>query len=82
MHSQGLFFRLHAAQYLEIFCMQPEKPKALTIQEFIQAHPMSRSFFYQLVKTGKAPRLMRLGRRVLISTEAICEWQKRMEVNQ
>ncbi|TJW44337.1 MAG: transcriptional regulator [Mesorhizobium sp.] len=48
---------------------------ALTIPEFCQANRISRGSFYNLKKAGKAPRLMIVGNRVLISPEANAEWR-------
>ena len=35
--------------------------------------------FYKLLKAGKAPRIMKIGRRTLITYEAIQEWREAME---
>ena len=35
--------------------------------------------YYNLVKEGKGPRLMRVGTKPLISIESAAEWRKRME---
>ncbi|MER8654413.1 hypothetical protein [Mesorhizobium sp. M0847] len=48
---------------------------ALTIPEFCQANRISRGSFYNLKKAGKAPRLMVVGNRILISPEANAEWR-------
>ena len=53
--------------------------EASTIPQFCDGHNISRTHFYQLIKDGKAPRLMKVGRRTLISQEAAAEWRKRME---
>ena len=39
---------------------------AYTITEFCTAHRIGRSFFYQLASEGRAPRVMKVGRRRLI----------------
>ncbi len=54
---------------------------AQSIQEFCQANGISQSFFYKLRKQGKAPKIMRVGRRTLISADAAQEWRKEMEAN-
>ena len=54
-------------------------PDAYDIDAFCEAHRISRSFFYKLIQAGKAPRLMRVGARVLISREAACKWRRQME---
>lgn len=50
-----------------------------TIQQFCDDHHISRTHFYALVKLNKAPRLMRVGRRTLVSAEAAAAWRARME---
>jgi len=50
-----------------------------TINDFCTSHKISRSMFYKLLKAGKAPRIMKIGRRTLITYEAIQEWREAME---
>ena len=57
----------------------PADRPASTIPQFCVDHGISRTLAYQLIKNGKGPRLMKLGRRVLISAEAAAEWRQRME---
>lgn len=52
-----------------------------TVAQFCADHNISRTHFYQLTKDGKGPRLMRLGRRVLISAEAAADWRRQMEAD-
>ncbi|NEX61731.1 hypothetical protein [Noviherbaspirillum galbum] len=53
---------------------------AFTVAEFCYEHGnISRSFFHKLVNEGKGPRLMKVGRRTLISTEAAADWRAQME---
>jgi predicted DNA-binding transcriptional regulator AlpA len=53
---------------------------SFTIPEFCTNHGnISKSFFHKLVNEGKAPRLMKIGRRTLISAEAASEWRALME---
>ena len=52
---------------------------ALTVDDFCQRHSLSRGKFYSLVAEGRAPRLMRVGRRTLISREAAADWRRAME---
>jgi excisionase family DNA binding protein len=51
----------------------------LTLPQFIAAYSVPRSTFYDLVKRGHAPRVLRVGRRVLINRKAADEWVTRME---
>lgn len=51
-----------------------------TIQTFCADHgAISRSFFHKIVNEGRGPRLMKIGRRTLISAEAAAEWRAKME---
>lgn len=51
-----------------------------TVEEFCLDHgTISRPFFYKLLKNGKGPRLMKVGRRTLITAEAAADWRKQME---
>lgn len=63
----------------------PQKPKevqlclAFNVMTFCESHGISRSLFYGLVSQGRGPRLMKVGKRTLISAEAAAEWRARME---
>lgn len=51
-----------------------------TVQEFCADHGgISKVFFYKLLKEGKGPRLMKVGRRTLVTAEAAADWRKQME---
>jgi hypothetical protein len=52
---------------------------AFSIQQFCAAHSLSRAMFYILLKNGRAPAVMKVGRRTLISAEAAADWRRRME---
>ena len=52
---------------------------AQTVDEFCQAHRICRATFYNLQKLGRAPRVMKVGARTLISKEAAADWRRRME---
>jgi predicted DNA-binding transcriptional regulator AlpA len=53
---------------------------AHSIGEFCQRHGFSRASLYNLVASGKAPRLMRVGHRILISRESAAEWRRDCEL--
>lgn len=56
------------------------KKACYTITEFCLDHGnISRGLFYALQKQGNGPRLMKVGRRILISDEAAADWRKQME---
>lgn len=55
------------------------KEFVFSIKQFCAAHGLSRTLFYTLLKQNKAPRLMYVGRRRMISHDAAAEWRKNME---
>ena len=57
----------------------PTQGLTFTVNEFCDAHRISRAHFYGLVKGGLGPRIMRAGRRTLISREAASDWRKQLE---
>lgn len=52
---------------------------AQSVNEFCKSFGISRGLFYKLGREGKGPRLMRIGRRTLITTESANEWRKQLE---
>lgn len=61
--------------------MNRDNPESLafSIEAFCKAHHISRATYYNLAKEGRGPRLMKVGRKPLISAEAAAEWRRRME---
>ena len=53
--------------------------EAFTISEWCRSIGISRAFFYKL-DPAKRPRIIKLGRRVLISRDAAADWQQEMEL--
>ena len=53
--------------------------QAYTVEEFCEAHRISRAMFYVLQAQNQGPRIMKVGRRTLISEDAAREWRARME---
>jgi predicted DNA-binding transcriptional regulator AlpA len=53
---------------------------ALSVDDFCHAHSMCRASFYNLMKRGRGPRIMKVGGRTLVSHEAAEEWRRQMEV--
>ncbi len=49
-----------------------------SIEEFCVAHHMCRASFYNLKKNKKAPAIMEVGGRRLISNEAAAAWREAM----
>jgi predicted DNA-binding transcriptional regulator AlpA len=52
---------------------------AYSIEEFCKSHRISRGTFYNLLKAGHAPTIMKVGARTLVSAEAAAEWRRKME---
>jgi hypothetical protein len=50
-----------------------------TRERFCDVHGISLGLFHILMRQGRGPRVMKLGRRTLISVEAAAEWRRRME---
>jgi hypothetical protein len=48
---------------------------ALSILEFCAAFGISEDFFYKLKRQGKAPTLMKVGARTMVSIQAADEWR-------
>lgn len=49
------------------------------VDGFCREHGISRAHFYNMLKRGDGPAIMKVGRRTLISAEAAAEWRRRME---
>ncbi len=60
----------------------PEEKDAYSIPEFCRRHGISQSFYFDMSRNGRGPRVMRLGARVLISREAAADWRRCLESNQ
>lgn len=58
---------------------QPDDLK--TIEEFCEANRISESMFYKLkrMRPSKAPRTLKVGKRILITPEAEAEWRRERE---
>jgi predicted DNA-binding transcriptional regulator AlpA len=52
--------------------------KASTIEQFCADHSISRATFYNLIQAGKAPRIMKVGGKRLVSVEAASAWREAM----
>ena len=50
-----------------------------TVDELCANSKISRVHFYSLRKAGKGPRVMKLGRRTLITKAAVTDWHTAME---
>lgn len=54
---------------------------AKSITKFCKTYDISESFFYKLRKQGKAPKILKLGKRSIITPDAEQEWREEMEAN-
>lgn len=52
---------------------------AMTVDDFCTRHSISRALFYKLIKEGKGPRIMKVGRKTLITTQSAAAWRRQME---
>jgi hypothetical protein len=59
--------------------IEPVAPEAFTVSEFCKAHRISRALFYILLRNGRGPRVMRAGRRTLVSANAADAWRRGLE---
>ena len=55
---------------------------AYSILQFCQAHNLSRATFYNLLRMKKAPAIMKVGRRTLITAEAAKVWREKMTLQE
>ncbi len=55
------------------------QPQALSVAQFCAAHNLSRATFYNLLKIGQGPAIMKVGKRTLVSVEAAQRWRSAME---
>ena len=60
---------------------KPVDKRAYTIPQFCEAYQISRSKYYDDQKNGRGPRIMKVGRRTLISVAAATAWRRRLEAN-
>ncbi len=54
-------------------------PAVYSVKDFCAAHDITKVTFYDLLKKGIGPRIMKVGARTLISIEAAAEWRRQME---
>lgn len=55
------------------------KPITYDIPTFCHFHNISRGMFYKLLKQNLGPRLMRVGKRTIITEDSAAEWRHIME---
>jgi predicted DNA-binding transcriptional regulator AlpA len=52
---------------------------ALSVDDFCEKYRICRASFYNLLKTGRGPKVLKLGARTLVSAEADDEWRQQYE---
>ena len=53
---------------------------ALSIPEFCRRHQISMAMYFKIAREGIGPRVMRVGRRTIISREAAEAWRREREI--
>ncbi len=48
---------------------------AYSVDAFCRAHSLSRSKFYEMLRSGDGPRVMKCGAKTLVSVEAARDWR-------
>jgi hypothetical protein len=59
--------------------MSPDERDVFSIPEFCVRHRISTALFFKMLREGRAPRVMRAGRRTLITREAAEDWRRALE---
>lgn len=54
-------------------------PPSYDVDGFCRAHHIARSHFYSMLQQGNGPRIIKLGRRTIISGEEAARWRRRMQ---
>lgn len=54
--------------------------EVMNVTEFCSRHSISRSLFYKSLREGWGPKIMKAGRRTLVTVEAAREWRSRQEL--
>jgi hypothetical protein len=58
------------------------RPACYSLDEFCDAHRISRAMYYKLDKLGQAPSIIRVGNKVLITMESAARWRAEREMAQ
>jgi predicted DNA-binding transcriptional regulator AlpA len=53
--------------------------RSYSIDEFCGLHRLSRSFFYKILKEGKAPLTFKIGASTRISEQANADWMAKLQ---
>ncbi|HEX3860457.1 MAG TPA: hypothetical protein VHY35_02040 [Stellaceae bacterium] len=58
---------------------EPKSKPSFTVDEWCHHRRICRATFYNLLKVGKAPQIIKVGSRTTISAEADEEWRRERE---
>ena len=58
---------------------QPIAKEIQSIPKFCKKHEISRAFFYKLQGQGKAPKVVKLGRRSIITPRGEYDWLEALD---
>jgi len=56
--------------------MHSDEADAISIPEFCRRHQISVGMYFKIAREGFGPRIMKVGRRTLVSREAAEEWRR------
>jgi predicted DNA-binding transcriptional regulator AlpA len=56
------------------------RPSLLPVPTVLRKVPISRAYFYKLIKAGKGPVLHKIGDRTFVSEENLADWLSKHEV--
>ncbi len=79
LSSEVAALKRQVARLLRLLGQADAGGQALSISQFCVRNNISRSFFYKLKKSQKAPRTMSVGGRQIISPEAERDWRLERE---
>ena len=79
LSSEVADLKRQVARLLRLLSQIDASSQALSISQFCVRNNISRSFFYKLKKSQKAPRTMSVGGRQIISPEAERDWRLERE---
>lgn len=60
-------------------CRDPPPIAAYSVNQFCEAHNISRAHFYRGLREGWGPKIMRAGGRTLVSFESASTWRRERE---
>ena len=59
--------------------LAPGHRAALSVDQFCRKYSICRASFYNLLKTGRGPRVLKIGSRTVVTAEADDDWRRTAE---